>query len=190
MKCICLIICLISFSRAFCQTSTLTETAKSNSENPTTKPTESGKRSIFEKKNELKVGGIHLLLGRFNATYEYLSSNEFTYGSSILIGQGNDIESFSITPFVRFYFQETKQYGAHGFFVEGFAKYLKGNSGGFISVEKSFSATALGLSIGKKWVNTKGFVVETLFGAGRVLFGTTDRPDAVLRGDLFIGYRF
>jgi hypothetical protein len=142
------------------------------------------KASVFEKKNELKIGGIHLLALRFNATYEYLHSKDFTYGSSILIGQGSDLESFSITPFMRFYFQETKEYGAHGFYLEIFAKYLNGNWNG------NYSASALGLSVGKKWVNTNGFVVETLFGAGRVIAGTTNSPDLVLRGDLFIGYRF
>jgi len=142
------------------------------------------KVSIFEKKNELKIGGVHLLALRFNATYEYLHSKDFTYGSSILIGQGSDLESFSITPFVRFYFQETKEYGAHGFYLECFAKYLNGK------FDEKYSASALGLSVGKKWVNTNGFVVETLFGAGRVIAGTTNSPDFVLRGDLFIGYRF
>ncbi len=185
-----IIICLILFSKSFCQTSEITETAKSKPENQTSKPTEAGKKSIFEKKNELKIGGIHLLAGQFNATYEYLHSKEFTYGSSILIGPSNALESFSITPFARFYFQETKEYGAHGFFVEGFAKYLKGESGIYLDSNKPFSATAFGISIGKKWVNMKGFVVETLFGAGRVISGTTNRPDIVLRGDLFIGYRF
>jgi len=149
------------------------------------------KASIFEKKNELKIGGIHLLALRFNATYEYLHSKDFTYGSSILIGQGSDLESFSITPFMRFYFQETKEYGAHGFYLEIFAKYLNGNK---ISINGNgngnYSASALGLSVGKKWVNKNGFVVETLFGAGRVIAGTTNSPDLVLRGDLFIGYRF
>ena len=191
MKNIFIVICLLSFSKSFCQTSEITETTKSNSENQTSKPTEVSKKSIFEKKNELTIGGIHLLAGQFNATYEYLYSKDLTYGSSILIGSSNDLESFSITPFARFYFQETKEYGAHGFFVEGFAKYLTGKSGIFeVGYTKHFSAIALGLSVGKKWVNTSGFVVETLLGAGRVISGTTDRPDIVLRGDLFIGYRF
>lgn len=184
-----IIICLILFSKSFCQTSEISETSKIKSENPTSKLTEAAKKSIFEKKNELKIGGIHLLTGQFNATYEYLYSKEFTYGSSILVGQSTALESFSITPFARFYFQETKEYGAHGFFVEGFAKYLKGTSI-FLSSNKSFSAAALGISTGKKWVNTKGFVVETLLGAGRVIGGSVDRPEAVFRGDLFIGYRF
>ncbi len=184
MKNIFIIICLISFSKFFCQTSEIPENPKINTENLTTTPAEGSKKTILEKKHELKIGGIHLLYVRLNATYEYLYSKDITYGSSMLIGPSKDLESFSITPFVRFYFSETKEYGARGFYVECFAKYLNGTDA------NSYSASALGLSLGKKWVNTSGFVVETLFGAGRVIGGSVGRPDAVFRGDLFIGYRF
>jgi hypothetical protein len=66
---------LISFSfsiASFCQ------------ETPIEKPKES---SIFNRKHELKAGGIKLLAGPiFEATYEYIHSKNFTYGSSILVG--------------------------------------------------------------------------------------------------------
>ena len=83
--------------------------------------------TIFERKHELKVGAIKLLAGPIlEGTYEYISSKDFSYGASLLVNlnNSNDFgEDFSITPFARFYFQETKEYGAYGFFVEGFAKY-------------------------------------------------------------------
>ena len=180
MKKLFLIIGLASSFVSFCQETT------------TDKPKE---KSIFERKHELKVGGIKLLAGPiFEGTYEYIHSKNFTYGSSILLNLDtkNDYEEdFSITPFARFYFQETKEYGAYGFFVEGFGKVLTGKNNFYYNgVQEKFTAGALGLSLGKKWVNSSGFVFELLFGAGRIIGGGINTPDAIFRGDLNIGYRF
>jgi hypothetical protein len=160
------------------------------------------KTSVFSKKNEIKIGGIKLLSGPIlEGTYEYIHSNDFTYGSSVLLDldqSNNYAEDFSITPFARFYFQETKEYGAQGFFVEGFAKYVNGKrSVGYLDdlfnyyeTKEKFDAGALGLSLGKKWINRSGFVFEILVGAGRTLGNQDIVPDAFFRGDLFVGYRF
>lgn len=156
------------------------------------------KKSLLNRKNEVKIGGIKLLAGPiFEGTYEYIYSKDFTFGGSALLNlnTGNDYsEDFSLTPFARFYFQESKEYGAYGFFVEGFAKYF---SGKYVAIyiyeeenKKKFSAAALGLSLGKKWVNNSGFVFEILVGLGRTLGNSNNAPDAVFRGDLNIGYRF
>ena len=48
---------------------------------------------------------------------------------------------------------------------------------------------AIGLSLGKKWINTSGFVFEFKFGAGRTLLGNAD-SDVIIKGDFYIGYRF
>ncbi|MDP2089747.1 MAG: hypothetical protein Q8J84_10140 [Flavobacteriaceae bacterium] len=150
--------------------------------------------SIFERKHELKAGAIKLLAGPiFEGTYEYINSKDFTYGASLLVNlsTGNDFEEdFSITPFARFYFQETKEYGAYGFFVEGFAKYSTGESFDWYSNNENYSVVSLGLSLGRKWVNSSGFVFEPLFGIGRTLGNSNNTPDAIVRFDLFIGYRF
>ena len=158
-------------------------------------------KSLDTKKHEIKVGAIKLLAGPIlEGTYEYIYSKDFTFGSSVLIDfqQNNDwYENFSITPFARFYFQETQEYGAKGFFVEGFGKFASGdnyvvstNFSNNTYESKKFTVGVLGLSIGKKWVNHSGFVLETLFGVGRTLGNNTYAPDAFLRGDLSIGYRF
>ena len=154
------------------------------------------KASVFSRKHELKVGAIHLLGGPIlEGTYEYIYSKDFTYGTSVLISMDskNDYdEEFSVTPFARFYFQETKEYGAQGFFVEGFAKYLSGKYSPAIfsnNIPKSYSTTALGLGLGKKWFNSSGFVFEVLVGVGRTI-GGGDQPDAIFRGDIGLGYRF
>lgn len=162
--------------------------------------------SAITKKHEVKIGAIKLLAGPiFEGTYEYVHSKDFSYGSSILLNldKGSDYgEDFSITPFGRFYFQESKEYGANGFFVEGFAKYVAGKTyvstnyydglGNYIYTEdsKKFSAGALGIALGKKWINNSGFVFEILGGAGRSIGGNEYAPEFFFRGDLNIGYRF
>jgi len=157
------------------------------------------KSSVLSRKHELKIGGIHLLGGPIlEGTYEYIYSKDFTYGTSVLISLDSETdydEQFSVTPFARFYFQETKEYGAQGFFVEGFAKYLSGKYTPEVfnlftsNTPKSYSAGALGLGLGKKWFNASGFVFEVLVGAGRTI-GGGEKPDGIFRGDLLIGYRF
>ena len=151
------------------------------------------------KKHELKIGAVKMLAGPiFEGTYEYIYSKDFTFGSSLLVNLENDteyVENFSITPFARFYFQETQEYGAKGFFVEGFAKYVSGKNDvykdTYYSYERvNYSAGALGISLGKKWINNSGFVFEILFGAGRTLGSSEVAPEAFFRGDLNIGYRF
>lgn len=155
--------------------------------------------SLSERKHEIKVGGIKLLAGPiFEGTYEYIYSKDFTFGSSALIDfqkMNAWDENFSITPFARFYFQETKEYGAKGFFVEGFAKFAVGKNELYQEFSsnyetESFTAAALGLSVGRKWVNHSGFVLETLIGLGRTLGNSDNAPDVFFRGDLSLGYRF
>ena len=154
---------------------------------------------VTDRKHEVKMGAVKLLAGAiFEGTYEYVRNEDFTFGASVLYNfdQGNGYpEDFSITPFARFYFQETKEYGAKGFFVEGFGKYVHGRETWYSSfieedLEEEYDAGALGLSLGKKWVNRTGFVFEILLGAGRTLGGGDIAPEAFFRGDLFIGYRF
>ncbi|TDD99861.1 hypothetical protein [Flavobacterium cellulosilyticum] len=175
-----LLFCIMVSALVFCQ------------ETITDKPTET---TIFDRKHELKVGAVKLLAGPIlEVTYEYIYSKNFTYGSSILVNLSKNSdypEDFSVTPFARFYFQETKEYGAKGFFVEGFAKYFAGNNNiNYYSTNEKYSAGALGLALGKKWINSSGFVFETLIGFGRTLGGNINTPEAVFRGDLFLGYRF
>ena len=160
--------------------------------------TSENKTPLTERKHEIKVGAIKLLAGPiFEGTYEYIHSKDFTLGSSILVNLQKDnswYEDFSITPFARFYFQESKEYGAKGFFVEGFTKYSTGRYdeieiNGYFNKEK-YTAFSIGLSLGKKWVNNTGFVFEPIFGIGRTLGNSEFGPDVLLRADLNIGYRF
>ena len=158
---------------------------------------DSTRTSIFNRKHEVKIGAIKLLAGPIlEGTYEYIQTKDFTYGASALVNFNTDNdypEDFSVTPFARFYFQESKEYGAKGFFVEGFGKYILGHTyENFWDNEerKSYSTASIGLSLGKKWINRTGFVFEILIGVGRNIGGNSYTPDASFRGDLNIGYRF
>jgi hypothetical protein len=168
-----------------------------------TKSEPKAKKSIFDRKHELKLGAIKMLSGTIlDVTYEYINSSDFTFGSSVLfnLDSENDYpEDISITPFARFYFTESQEYGAKGFFVEGFAKFLTGKyyinsydnvNFNYYEYQKKYTTGSIGLSLGKKWINKSGFVFETLVGVGRNIGGNDYTPDASFRGDLFIGYRF
>jgi hypothetical protein len=165
----------------------------------TTVSKETSEPSIYTKKHEVKVGVVRALAGLiFEGTYEYLYSKDFTFGSAVQINMSSALmdENFSITPFARFYFQETQEYGSKGFFVEGFGKYFSGDYENYdwvgfgVKPPVKFSAVALGICLGKKWVNSSGFVLEILGGAGRTFGSVENKPSAIFRGDISIGYRF
>ena len=151
--------------------------------------------SILTRKHEVKVGAVKLLAGPiFEGTYEYIHARDLTFGVAVLANlntQNDYYEDFSITPFARFYFQEHKDFGGKGFFVEGFGKYSTGHNV-FRDYEEApkYSAAAVGLSLGYKWINRTGFVIEILTGFGRTLGNSDAAPDALFRGDLNLGYRF
>lgn len=156
-------------------------------------PPKNNTKSFDGRKHEVKLGAVKLLSGSIvEFTYEHIISDDFTVGSSLLVNcdTSNDYwEDFSITPFARFYFQESKPYGAQGFFVEGFGKYASGRNIND-SFNPKYSAASMGISLGKKWINRSGFVFEALVGVSRKLGGSDVAPDAFFRGDLCIGYRF
>jgi hypothetical protein len=182
-------------------TITLVTGLLSYAQETTTTTTNDPPTSITDRKHEVKLGAIKLLAGGIaEGTYEYIMSEDFTFGASVLYNfdNGNDYpEDFSITPFARFYFNESREYGAKGFFVEGFGKYITGKETYYYyneveeyETQEDFSAAAAGISLGWKWINRSGFVFELLIGGGRTFGGNDNTPDAVFRGDFNLGYRF
>lgn len=147
---------------------------------------------IEDRKHEIKLDGIKLIAGTIiEGTYEYVQNKNSGFGASLLVNldSANDyLEDFSITPFYRMYFLNKQDYGAKGFFVEGFGKYTYGDEIIFSSKEGSYNDVSLGMSLGKKWVNSNGFVFEILLGISRTL-GSDPGHDVYLRGGLFVGYR-
>lgn len=169
------------------------------------------KPDVLTRKHEIKLGAIKLLSGGIaEVTYERIHSDDFTYGVSLLgnLDSKNNSypEDFSVTPFARMYFTEPKYYGAKGFFVEAFGKFITGKDN--VSVEevhytpegylyydyyekrRSYTTGSVGIAIGWKWINRSGFVFEITGGAGRNLGGNDSTPSASFRGDFNLGYRF
>lgn len=161
-------------------------------------------------KHEVRIGGINLLAYlNFNLNYERILDKYSGFGVTLDINTNSNLDDIGtyktnlmISPYYRFYFSETKEYGAHGFFIEGFLAYInaeeRGNSSLFNSninynyKIENFNSGAIGLGAGKKWVNKKGFVFEAYIGLGRSFSKTTITNETFFfpKGDLSIGYRF
>ena len=118
--------------------------------------------------HELRLDGLKLLAGPIaEASYEFVKNENSGYGVSIFVNLGSDspvwVENFSITPFYCYYFFNKEDYGAKGFFVEGFGKLSFGdNSYENINYnndrdEENFTDLSLGMALGQKWVNKNVF---------------------------------
>jgi hypothetical protein len=148
-----------------------------------------------------------LTLPAIQPRYEYVLGRYSGIGADIFIAldsdevQTEELEKLSITPFYRQYFFSKEDYGAKGFYAEGFLKAYTYESDDFnnqfannISEDETFFETALGVSIGWKWVSNSGFMIDLGLGIGRNL-GFSDepdefRPDIMPRGGVHFGWRF
>jgi hypothetical protein len=147
--------------------------------------------------NELKLNGLFLILGAFEATYERTLNEESGIGISVFLPFDNDIRDeikYTISPYYRFYFGE--KYAA-GFFVEGFGLLNSTNRniniiGGQLGGNDDFRTDfALGFAIGGKWVTKRGFSVELFSGIGRNFFNNDDTDYEIIgKGGINLGYRF
>jgi len=148
-----------------------------------------------------------LVLPAIQPRYEYILGRYSGIGADIFIAIDNDevrteeLEKFSITPFYRQYFFSKEDYGAKGFYAEGFLKAYTYENDDFIGAvpineieNQSYFETALGVGIGWKWVSNSGFMIDLGFGIGRNL-GFSDEPDELTetiipRGGVHFGWRF
>lgn len=167
--------------------------------------------TVFEKKNEIRVGAIRLLSGHsLDIGYERIVDRNRGYGANVLIGFGsNETDynpNFSLSPYYRFYFNSSAEYGARGMYVEGFADFYSAKeydyyyeypmydtNGGYYYYQpyrKEYFEIAAGAALGWKWVNTVGFVLDIKAGYGRNLLGNSFYKSGVFRGDVSLGYRF
>ncbi|AOW21395.1 hypothetical protein [Urechidicola croceus] len=147
--------------------------------------------------HEVKIDGAKLAFATIiEVSYENVNKKSSGYGISLLINpRESDIyfEKFSITPFYRMYFFNKEDYGAKGLFVEGFTKFSFGTDDLFYEVENednNYFDAAIGIAIGKKWVNSNGFILEIFAGGGRVLGFSDYSPEGFFRGGISIGKRF
>ena len=156
------------------------------------------KKVLIERQNEIRLGVIKLLGGTIlEAGYEYLKNKNTGYGAYLSVNfakNENDYpEDFSLTPFYRAYFKKNDEYGTNGFFIEGFTSFFSGDNeiqtDNFELDYEGFFDISLGATIGYKWMNSSGFIIEIKAGAGRNLLNQSDL-EALFKGDLYIGYRF
>ncbi len=153
-------------------------------------------------RNEIKLNASNLIAFTFvDMSYETLLNEESSVGIGILVNVGDDnsleeYRTFSLTPYYRQYF--SKKY-AKGFFVEGFGMLNSGKEEYYIYddiigtdfiTDNTYTAFALGISVGGKFVTERGFVAEIYGGIGRNLIGDDFYTDIVGRGGISLGYRF
>ena len=162
--------------------------------------------------NELKIDFLDLLIfPALTVGYEKTNNSSSGIGATLFLNLGssdNDLGSFwndkfVITPYYRFYFTKSEDFGSKGFFAEVFSKFAFGESQSFLNVlgidtyeTDNYFDIAPGLAVGSKWINRKGFTFEILFGLGRNLLYDDDednnggRSTVVVRGGFSIGKRF
>ena len=155
----------------------------------------------YPKKHELTMNALTLIASEWiDVSYEYLIDQESSFGVDLQFGLDRDANAdgfrkFSITPNYRRYF--SGKY-AKGFFVEAFGMIHTFEEFVFIdpflaSELRTNTDFSLGISVGGKWVTTKGFVTEIFLGIGRNLFNNDadiNFSDVAGRVGVSLGYRF
>lgn len=157
----------------------------------------------FEKNYELKLNAFSLIaFSSLDVSYEKLLNKDSSYGIGLFYNFNNidnDLyfpKKFSLTPYYRWFFTETRY--ARGFFVEGFGMLntYKDRRYFFDSSDEVFTETdfALGISVGGKFIIKSGFTAEIYLGIGRNLFNNSNDSifdnSLITRGGISIGYRF
>ena len=173
-------------------------------------PTDSERRIenfSMAKRSELSIdvtAGISI--PALNPRYEYILGRYSGVGADLFISlDGNDdfdsyseYEKFSLTPYYRQYFFSKEDYGAKGFYAEGFLKFFTFDDWLYESASDSFTKesyfdTSIGAGIGWKWISQSGFLVDLGIGLGRN-FGLPNAEnvgwEVQPRGGLNFGWRF
>ena len=154
---------------------------------------------------EFKLDFLDLLVfPALSVGYEKINDSSTAFGTTLFINLGGEDsdwnDNLAITPYYRFYFLQSEDYGGYGVFAEVFTKFAFGDAEVYndisnTSVDENYFDMALGLAVGRKWINRKGFTLETLFGVGRNLFfdeesDSGNRSAASARFNISIGKRF
>jgi hypothetical protein len=154
---------------------------------------------------EFKLDFLDLLVfPALSVGYEKINDSSTAFGTTLFINLGGEDsdwnDNLAITPYYRFYFLQSEDYGGYGVFAEVFTKFAFGDAEVYNLTsstynEENYFDMALGLAVGRKWINRKGFTFETLFGVGRNLFfdeesDSGDRSAASARLNISIGKRF
>ncbi len=152
------------------------------------------------KEHEVKINGLLLATSTaIDLSYEYVKNPSTGFGVSVLWNVADKefpMSKFAVTPFYRIYFFSKKDYGANGLFAEGFMKmalvenrdYNVDEDGVRMKSDAKFN-TALGISIGKKWVNKSNFSLEIFAGLGATI-NSPNKIGGLTRVGINIGKRF
>jgi hypothetical protein len=160
------------------------------------------------KRHELSLDvSAAIAIPAFQPRYEYILGRYSGIGVDLFVDLNgddidySDLEQFSVTPFYRQYFFSKEDYGAKGFYAEGFLKAYTFEDTYSDDIffqnpptEDTYFETALGVGIGWKWVSNSGFMIDVGLGIGRNL-GFADipddwRPEVIPRGGVHFGWRF
>ncbi|XLS28049.1 hypothetical protein ACJD0Z_12665 [Flavobacteriaceae bacterium M23B6Z8] len=129
-----------------------------------------------------------LVFPAFNPRYEYVLNKYSGVGADLNINFDNEngseiLEKFSFSPFYRQYFFSKEDFGAKGFYGEGFLKFYTYENDFTLFIgdaanttTETYFETAFGIGIGWKWVSDSGFIIDINAGLGRNL-GLADDPD-------------
>lgn len=173
-------------------------------------PTDSQKRIqkfAVAQRNEISIDVLSAIaIPALNPRYEYILGRFSGVGIDLFISiedddefdDYSDYESFSLTPYYRQYFFSKEDYGAKGFYAEGFVKFFTFDQRIVNSIndsvsQKNYFETSIGAGIGWKWISQSGFLVDLGFGVGRNLgLPSSDGigQEVQARGGLNFGWRF
>jgi hypothetical protein len=138
----------------------------------------------FAGTNEIKVNAAYLLAGVAEITYEGILGDDSAIGVSVAFALDNAIDyRFGAIPYYRWYFGDKR---AAGFFVEGNAAFFSERN---FESDTEFGA-GLGLAVGGKFINSKGWIAELFLGLGRNLVNDNDISEAYPRVGILVGKRF
>ena len=150
--------------------------------------------------NEIKIDFLDFLLfPALTIGYEKSRNSSTAFGATMFINLNGELgddwnDKFAITPYYRFYFLESQDYGGYGVFAEIFTKFSSAKIENYSNLKrKSYTDISPGLAVGRKWINRKGFTFELMFGVGRNLLYDEDvngMNSATIRSGISIGKRF
>jgi hypothetical protein len=150
--------------------------------------------------NEIKIDFLDFLLfPALTIGYEKSRNSSTAFGATMFINLNGELgddwnDKFAITPYYRFYFLESQDYGGYGVFAEIFTKFSSAKIENYSNLKrKSYTDISPGLAVGRKWINRKGFTFELMFGVGRNLLYDEDvngMNTATIRSGISIGKRF
>ena len=150
--------------------------------------------------NEIKIDFLDFIIfPALTVGYEKNRDSSTAFGATMFINFNGELgdewnDKFAITPYYRFYFLESQDYGGYGIFAEIFTKFSTAKIKNYSNLKsKSYTDISPGLAVGRKWINRKGFTFELMFGVGRNLLYDKDiigMNTATLRSGVSIGKRF